>query len=64
MTAFDQLRIDETLIELDGTPTKSKLGANALLGASLATAHAAAAALEVPLYRHLGGVHAARCRCR
>jgi enolase len=58
MTAFDQLRIDETLIELDGTPTKSKLGANALLGASLATAHAAAAALEVPLYRHLGGVHA------
>jgi enolase len=58
MDAFDQTRLDRLLIELDGTPNKAKLGANALLGVSLATAKAAAAALEVPLYRHLGGVHA------
>ena len=58
MDAFDQARIDRTLIELDGTPNKSQLGANALLGVSLAAAKAAAASLEIPLYRHLGGVHA------
>src|SRR5258705_1100037 len=58
MDAFDQTRLDRLLIELDGTPNKGKLGANALLGVSLATAKAAAAALEVPLYRHLGGVDA------
>jgi enolase len=58
LDAFDQPRLDRTLIELDGTPNKGKLGANALLGVSLASAKAAAVALEVPLYRHLGGVHA------
>jgi len=51
----DQKAIDEALIELDGTPNKSRLGANAILGASLAVAHAAANAKGVPLYRHLGG---------
>ncbi len=58
LEAFDQSGIDRVLIELDGTPTKSKLGANAVLGVSIAVAKAAAQALEVPLYRHLGGVHA------
>ncbi len=58
MDAYDQTGIDERLIELDGTPNKGKLGANALLGVSMAVAHAAASALEVSLYRHLGGVHA------
>ena len=56
--ASDQSAIDALLIELDGTPTKSKLGANATLGASLASAHAAAAAMDTPLYRYLGGVRA------
>ena len=55
MDALDQVEIDEALIALDGTPTKSKLGANALLAVSLATARAAAAYLEIPLYRYLGG---------
>ncbi len=58
--AVDQVSIDRLLIEIDGTPNKSKLGANALLGVSLATAHAAADALDVPLYRYLGGVAARR----
>ena len=58
MDAFDQAGVDERLLQLDGTPNKGKLGANALLGVSMAVAHAAAAQLEVPLYRHLGGVHA------
>src|SRR5258707_3950560 len=58
MDAFDQAGLDARLIELDGSPNKGKLGANALLGVSMAVAHAAAAQLEVPLYRHLGGVHA------
>ncbi len=58
MEAFDQLGVDRALVELDGTPTRSRLGANAILGVSLAVAKAAAAALELPLYRHLGGVHA------
>ncbi len=58
MEAFDQLAVDRAMIALDGTPTKSQLGANAILGVSIAVAKAAAAALETPLYRHLGGVHA------
>ena len=56
--AVDQKGIDEMLIELDGTPNKGKLGANAILGASLATAKAAASSLDLPLYRYLGGVYA------
>src|SRR2546428_444547 len=58
MDAFEQARMDEALIGLDGTPNKGRLGANALLGVSLACAHACARALDLPLYRHLGGVHA------
>ncbi|GIV97094.1 MAG: enolase [Herpetosiphonaceae bacterium] len=56
MEALDQVAIDRVLIELDGTPNKSKLGANAILGTSLATAKAAAGSLGLPLYRYLGGV--------
>jgi len=56
--ALDQIEVDEALLELDGTPTKSNLGANALLSVSLATARAAATHLEVPLYRYLGGTNA------
>ena len=56
--AYDQAGVDARLIALDGTPNKGKLGANALLGVSMAVAHAAAAALDVPLYRYVGGVHA------
>ena len=56
--AFDQVGIDEMMINLDGTENKSKLGANAILGVSLAVAKAAAAALDIPLYRHIGGVNA------
>jgi enolase len=51
----DQAGLDAALIELDGTPNKARLGANAILGVSLASARAAAAGLGVPLYRHLGG---------
>src|SRR6185437_8242516 len=58
LDATDQAGLDATLIVLDGTPTKSALGANAILGVSLAAAHAAAAAHELPLYRWLGGVGA------
>ena len=58
MEVTDQVGIDRTLLELDGTPTKSNLGANALLGVSLACAKAAANALEMPLYRYIGGVDA------
>jgi enolase len=58
MDALDQAEIDNALISLDGTPNKSKLGANALLAVSMATARAAAAFLEVPLYRYLGGPNA------
>ena len=58
MDAVEQAEIDELLIDLDGTPNKSKLGANAILGVSLAIAKAAANALELPLYRYLGGVEA------
>ena len=56
MSAANQSEIDRTLIDLDGTPDKSKLGANAILGTSLAVAHAAANLLDMPLYRYLGGV--------
>ena len=56
--AGDQLRIDKTLIELDGTPNKGRLGANAVLGVSLACAKASAADLDQPLYRFVGGVFA------
>ena len=58
MDSLDQVAIDAALIKLDGTPNKKELGANALLGVSLATAHAAAAALEVPLFKYLGGPNA------
>lgn len=56
--ALDQVRIDETMLELDGTPNKSKLGANAILGVSMAVAKAAAGALGLPLYQYLGGFNA------
>lgn len=56
--ALDQTAIDSLLIELDGTPNKGKLGANAILGVSMAVAHAAAASVGLPLYRYLGGVNA------
>ena len=58
MNVFDQNLIDKVLIELDGTPNKSKLGANAILGVSLAVAKAAAAELGLPLFRYVGGVSA------
>jgi enolase len=58
MDAADQPGLDRRLIELDGTPNKSALGANAILGVSLAAARAAAQALEVPLYRYIGGLSA------
>ncbi|MDT5263258.1 MAG: enolase, partial [Acidobacteriota bacterium] len=58
LDALDQTEVDAALIALDGTPNKSNLGANALLSVSLATARAAAAYLELPLYRYLGGVSA------
>jgi enolase len=58
MEAEDQRRIDDALIRLDGTPNKARLGANAILGVSLAVAKAAAEARELPLYRYLGGVGA------
>ena len=56
--AFDQVSIDQIMIELDGTPNKSRLGANAILAVSLAVAKAAAQSIGLPLYRYLGGVHA------
>jgi enolase len=58
MDALDQMAIDQILIDLDGTPNKSALGANAILGVSLACAKAATAYLSLPLYRYLGGVYA------
>lgn len=57
MDASDQMAIDRMLIETDGTPNKSKLGANTLLGVSMAAARAAADAFGLPLYRYMGGVH-------
>ncbi|MBQ9329686.1 MAG: phosphopyruvate hydratase [Oscillibacter sp.] len=58
MNALDQAAIDKAMIELDGTPNKSRLGANAILGASLAVAKAAAESLGLPLYGYIGGVNA------
>ncbi|MBO0812865.1 MAG: phosphopyruvate hydratase [Microlunatus sp.] len=56
--ASEQRLIDQTMLDLDGTPNKSKFGANAILGVSLAVAHAAAQSAELPLYRYLGGPNA------
>ena len=58
LDAADQWGVDRAMIELDGTPNKGRIGANAILGVSLACAHATAAALDLPLYRYLGGVGA------
>ena len=58
VSVFEQNEIDQIMIDLDGTPNKSKLGANAILGVSLATAKAAANELGLPLYRYIGGVSA------
>ncbi len=58
LDAIDQAYIDQLMIELDGTPNKSRLGANAILGVSLAVARAAAEAMNLPLYQHIGGVFA------
>jgi enolase len=58
MDAMDQVAIDRTMIELDGSPNKGHLGANAILGVSLAVAHASATAIGIPLYRYIGGVTA------
>ncbi|MEG2587865.1 MAG: phosphopyruvate hydratase, partial [Cetobacterium sp.] len=58
MDATNQVAIDKAMIELDGTPNKDRLGANAILGVSLAVAKAAAEALGQPLYKYLGGVNA------
>jgi len=58
MNVFDQVLIDRTMIELDGTPNKGKLGANAILGVSLAVAKAAAEALGLSLYQYIGGTNA------
>src|SRR6516164_1196126 len=55
---FEQAAIDKLLLELDGTPNKGKLGANAMLGVSLAVAHAAAVSTGLPLYRYIGGANA------
>ena len=60
MDATNQRLVDKTLIELDGTPNKAKLGANAILGVSLAVARAAADSLFIPLYRYIGGSNACR----
>ena len=60
MDATDQRLVDKTLIELDGTPNKGNLGANAILGVSLAVARAAANSLFMPLYRYIGGTNASR----
>ncbi|WP_227762286.1 phosphopyruvate hydratase [Zhaonella formicivorans] len=58
MEALDQVGVDQMLLEIDGTPNKSKLGANAILGVSLAVAKAGAESLSLPLYRYIGGVNA------
>ena len=58
MCVFDQIKIDKKMIDLDGTENKAKLGANAILGVSLATAKAAANTLKLPLYRYIGGTNA------
>jgi enolase len=58
MDALDQAAVDARLLAVDGTPNKARLGANAILGVSMATAHAAASAVGLPLYRYVGGVNA------
>ena len=58
LSCLDQATLDHTLVQADGTPDKSRLGANAILGVSLAVSHAAAASLGLPLYRYLGGAGA------
>ncbi|HEX7389398.1 MAG TPA: phosphopyruvate hydratase, partial [Acidiphilium sp.] len=58
MDASEQIMIDELMIDLDGTPNKSRLGANAILGVSLAIAKASAEELGIPLYRYIGGAYA------
>ena len=58
LDAYNQVLVDETMLKLDGTPFKKNLGANAILGVSLATAHAAADSLHMPLYRYIGGTNA------
>lgn len=58
MDALDQMGVDQVMLEIDGTPNKANLGANAILGVSLAVAKAAADSLQLPLYRYLGGVYA------
>ena len=58
LDALDQVTVDKVMMELDGTPNKAKLGANAILGVSLAVAKAAASSMGLPLYRYLGGVNA------
>lgn len=58
LDAIDQVELDQTLIKLDGTPTKKRLGANAMLGVSLATAKAAASYLDLPFFRYIGGTNA------
>lgn len=58
MNAYDQPALDSALIDLDGTENKSKLGANAILGVSMATARAAAKSLDIPLFKYLGGLNA------
>ena len=60
LSAFDQRALDQAMIDLDGTPDKSNLGANAILGVSLAVARAAASSVGLPLYRYLGGPTANR----
>lgn len=57
LDALEQVQIDRLLIDLDGTPNKSKLGANAILGTSIAVAKAASASLNIPLYRYVGGIN-------
>ena len=58
LAPYDQKALDELMLALDGTPTKSRLGANAILGVSMALARAAATSLKTPLYAYLGGIHA------
>jgi len=62
--ATDQVGIDQALIQMDGTPTKSNLGANAILGVSLAVAKAAADAVGLPLYRYIAALKRIPCPCR
>ncbi len=63
VSVFEQNYIDNLMCEIDGTPNKSKLGANAILGVSLAVAKAAANELDMPLYRYVGGVSANTLAC-